>query len=316
MNTPSPMLLVTGEALASYGFGEGPLDGRPRYDAFMSEFSRSPAASAVRHASPRPATRDELELFHTSRYIDFVRERCARGTGLLDGGDTPAKRGLYEAACGVVGATLVAVEEVMSGAARRAFVPSAGHHHAGPDNAAGFCVFNDCAIAIRSLRLNYGLKRVAYVDIDGHHGNGVFYAFADDPDVAVADIHEDGRYLYPGTGAAHETGLGAAEGTKLNLPIPPGSTDKEFLEAWKAVEDYLDAFAPECVILQTGSDGLSDDPLTHLRYTEAAHAHAARRLAELADGWGHGRIIALGGGGIHPHSAGRAWTRVVEGLCA
>lgn len=309
------MLLVSGEAIADYGFGEGPLDGRVRYDAFTRAFAASPAAAVVGRAAPRPATRAELETFHTPRYIDFVREQCARGTGLLDGGDTPAKPWLYDAARNIVGATLVAVEAVMSGAARRAFVPCAGHHHAAPDNAAGFCVFNDCAIAIKVLRRDHGLKRVAYVDIDGHHGDGVFYGFVSDPDVAIADVHEDGRYLYPGTGHADETGLGAAKGTKLNLPLPPEATDRDFMAAWDAVERHLDAFAPECVILQSGSDGLAEDPLTHLRYTEAAHGHAARRLAQLADGWGHGRVIALGGGGIHPGAVARAWTQVVEGLC-
>src|SRR6202044_3147635 len=163
---------------------------------------------------PREATYEELLAFHTPRYVDFVRERSATGQGFLDAGDTPAFRGVYEAAAYVVGATLNAMDAIMDGRCRRAFVPIAGLHHAARDRAAGFCVFNDCGVAIEQLK-NAGLKHIAYVDIDAHHGDGVFYAFEHDAAVIFADLHEDGRYLYPGTGAAEETGRGAAVGTKL-----------------------------------------------------------------------------------------------------
>ena len=166
----------------------------------------------------------------------------------------------------------------MSGRARRGFVPIAGLHHAGRAHAAGFCVFNDIGVVIEKLKREHGLVRIAYVDIDAHHGDGVFYAFEDDPAVVFADTHEDGRFLYPGTGAADEIGSGAAAGTKLNLPLPPGAGDAEFRAAWPVIEAHLERHAPEFVLFQCGADSLGGDPITHLGLTEEAHGHAAERL--------------------------------------
>ena len=131
-----------------------------------------------------------------------MQARSASGEGYLDGGDTPAFRGIFEAACDVVGASLVATDAVMAVSASRAFVPIAGLHHAGRAHAAGFCVFNDCGVVIEHLKRVHGLARIAYVDIDAHHGDGVYYGFEDDPALIFADLHEDGEFLYPGTGAA------------------------------------------------------------------------------------------------------------------
>jgi acetoin utilization protein AcuC len=244
----------------------------------------------------------------------LVKERSVSGQGFLDGGDTPAFRGVYEAAAVVVGATLNATSAIMKGQCRRAFVPIAGLHHAGRDHAAGFCVFNDCGVAIELLRRNSGLERIAYVDIDAHHGDGVFYAFEDDPGVIFADMHEDGRYLYPGTGASTETGKGPAEGTKLNLPMAPGSDDEAFAAVWPRVMAHVEKFAPEFIILQCGADSLEGDPITHLRYSASSHGKAARDLADLADRLGHGRVLGLGGGGYNRLNLAQAWTAVVEGL--
>jgi acetoin utilization protein AcuC len=260
------------------------------------------------------ATVAELALFHTQAYIDFVATRSAAGTGYLDGGDTPAYPGIFESASIVVGTTLAAVDAVMCGNASRAFVPIAGLHHAARDKAAGFCVFNDCGVAIEHLRRQHGLQRIAYVDIDAHHGDGVFYGFVNDPDLLFADIHEDGRYLYPGTGSAAETGLGAASGTKLNIPLLPGAGDDEFAAAWIDVMSYVDAAAPEFIIMQCGADSLAGDPITHLNFSEEAHAKAATGLCELADRHCGGRIVATGGGGYNRTNLSRAWTRVVHAL--
>jgi acetoin utilization protein AcuC len=194
----------------------------------------------------------------------------------------------------------------------RAFVPIAGLHHASRSSAAGFCVFNDCAIAAETLRSRYGLQRIAYVDIDAHHGDGVFYGFEDDPVMLFADTHEDGRYLYPGTGARVETGRGAAAGTKLNLPLPPGAGDAEFFAAWEEIEAYLEASRPEFILLQCGADSLAGDPITHLRFSAAAHAHAAGRLCLLAERHAQGRVVAMGGGGYNRDNLGRAWSAVLE----
>ena len=242
--------LVAGEGIARYGFGEGHPFGPDRHEVFLRELRQEGLEPAMLWLEPRTATRAELELFHNPLYVDLVIERSATGQGYLDAGDTPAFRGVYEAASNVVGATLTAAESIMNGACRRAFVPIAGLHHASRGHAAGFCVFNDCAVAAEMLRRRHGLQRIGYVDIDAHHGDGVFYGFEDDPDIHFADIHEDGRYLYPGTGAAEETGTGRAVGTKLNLPLPPGATDAEFHVAWERIEAYLRERRPEFILFQ------------------------------------------------------------------
>lgn len=311
-----PTFVYKGDALANYGFGDEHPFGVDRHDAFQTELANAQLGTAIQFADPRRASVDELALFHTPEYIERVSKMSQEGRGFLDDGDTPAYPGIFDTASDVVGATLAAVDAIMAGESNRAFVPIAGLHHAGRGHAAGFCVFNDCGIAIEHLRQNYGLKRVAYVDIDAHHGDGVFYGFEDDPDLTIADIHEDGRFLYPGTGFAEETGKGRAKGTKLNIPMPPGAGDSEFDVAWARVVSHIDDAAPEFIIFQCGADSLAGDPITHLRYTEAAHARAATDLCELADRHCGGRIVATGGGGYNLRNLARAWTRVVESFAS
>jgi acetoin utilization protein AcuC len=305
-------VLVAGEKIARYGFGEGHPFGPDRHDAFIRELKAEELDSVLHLLEPRTATREEIEAFHTPAYVSLVEDRSLHGQGFLDAGDTPAFRGVFEAASNVVGAALVATEAIMDGRYRRGFVPIAGLHHASRSHAAGFCVFNDAGVVAELLRRRWGLQRVAYVDIDAHHGDGVFYGFEDDPGLIFADIHEDGRYLYPGTGAAEERGRGAAHGTKLNIPLPPDAGDDLFYPAWDRVEAFLEAQRPEFIVLQCGADSLEGDPITHLRFTEEAHAHAAARLAALADRICHGRVLGLGGGGYNRRNLARAWTRVVR----
>jgi acetoin utilization protein AcuC len=175
-------------------------------------------------------------------------------------------------------------------------------------------VFNDPGVLVETLRAEHGVRRIAYVDIDVHHGDGVFYAFEEDPQLIFADIHEDGQFLYPGTGSARETGRGPAEGTKLNIALAPGAGDAEFFHAWQRVERFLEGFRPEFFILQCGADGLAGDPLAHLRLTQAAHAHAARRLVALAERHANGRLMAFGGGGYALENLSMAWCAVLEAL--
>lgn len=303
-----------GEALSRYGFGQGHPFGADRMGAFWDEVVHRGLDKHVKICAPVIANRQALEHFHTPDYIERVKVQSKTGQGFLDYGDTPAFTGVYEAAAYVVGTALAALANIMQGNCRRAFVPIAGLHHARRDRAAGFCVFNDCGIVIEMLRKEYGIRRVAYVDIDAHHGDGVFYAFEDDPQLIFADLHEDGRYLYPGTGAAHEAGTGAAQGTKLNIPMRPGANDDDFLIAWTRVEEFLSAAQPEFMLFQCGADSLADDPLTHLRYTAASHAYAAARLCSLADDYCQGRLLALGGGGYNRTNLAQAWTAVVQAL--
>jgi len=160
----------------------------------------------------------------------------------------------------------------------------------------------------------HGVRRIAYVDIDAHHGDGVFYAFERDPDLCIADAHEDGRFLYPGTGGAQETGRGAAAGTKLNVPLPPGTDDAAFARIWPTMERFVRSAEPEFILLQCGADSLAGDPLTHLRLSPEMHAHAARRLCALADDCCGGALVALGGGGYNRENIARGWMAVLGAL--
>jgi len=226
--TNTPVQVYIGAELARYGFGQGHPFGPDRMDVFWHETIKQGLDKRVRVADPVAATQSAMRRFHTSEYIQRVIRQSESGQGFLDFGDTPAFKGVFEAAATVAGTGLAALEMVINGDAPRCFIPIAGLHHAKRNMAAGFCVFNDAGIMIEALRHVYGVKRIAYVDIDAHHGDGIFYAFEADPDVWIADMHEDGRFLYPGTGFADETGTGEATGSKLNIPLLPESNDTDF----------------------------------------------------------------------------------------
>lgn len=307
------MLVIADEALGSYGFPDGHPFGTDRHAAFVREFRARGLPARCLSGSSRLARDADLLRFHTARHVEFVRAQSVTGQGSLDGSDTPAYRGCFEAASRVVGATLSAGEALLDGGADRAFVPIAGLHHAARDAAAGFCIFNDIGVLIEMLRAR-GVGPIAYVDIDVHHGDGVFYAFESDADVIFADLHEDGTYLYPGTGKAEECGRAAGQGLKLNIPLPPGADDDAFAARWPEVISLLERHRPQFIILQCGADGLAGDPLAHLRLSAASHALAARTLAGLADRLGHGRLLALGGGGYDRGNLAAAWNAVVEAL--
>ena len=306
--------LFVSPALGRYGFPEGHPLSVDRQGAFLAlaRARKLDKGVVLRHSSP--ASREAIERFHAAEYVDRVLEASRKGKGYLDYGDTPAFEGCYEITAHVVGAALEGARRILAGEARRSFQPIGGLHHARRAGAAGFCVFNDPGVLIETLRAEHGVRRIAYVDIDVHHGDGVYYEFEDDPDLVAVDIHEDGQFLYPGTGSVYETGRGAAEGTKLNLPLAPGAADAQFLRAWDKAERFLDAAQPEFFILQCGADGLAGDPLAHLRLTPAAHAHAARRLVALAERHAQGRLMAFGGGGYSLENLAMAWCAVLEVL--
>jgi acetoin utilization protein AcuC len=307
------VLVIADEPTGRYGFPNGHPFGTDRLAAFQAEFRARGLAGRCLSGESRAASDADLKLFHTTRYVDFVRARSIDGQGSLDAGDTPAFRGCFEAAAQVVGATLAAADALLAGDARRAFVPIAGLHHAVRDAAAGFCIFNDCGVLIEKLRRS-GIARIAYVDIDAHHGDGVFYAFESDPQLIFADLHEDGQFLYPGTGRKDETGSGTAAGSKLNIPLAPGADDAVFADHWQQVVAHVARFEPEFIILQCGADSLAGDPITHLQLSAASHALAARELAGMAEQLGHGRLLALGGGGYNRANIAAAWNAVVQEL--
>ena len=237
------------------------------------------------------------------------------GEGFLDAGDTPAWRGVYEAAADVVGATLLAAEEIMAGRARRAFVPIAGLHHAARGGAAGFCVFNDCGVAVEMLRRNHGLKRIAYVDIDAHHGDGVYYGFESDPDLIFADIHEDGRYLYPGTGRAGRNRPRRGGGHQAQHSRAAGRRRRGVrgrVAAGAGASAQIRAGVHPAAGRRRQRRGRSRSRTCALR--AETHARAARDLARLADELGHGRVLGTGGGGYNRINLAQAWSGVVQGF--
>ncbi|TNG00040.1 MAG: acetoin utilization protein AcuC [Gammaproteobacteria bacterium] len=301
-----------GEALASYGFGDDHPFGPDRMYAFESRYREMGLDQRVLEKQPAIASREEIERFHTQAYIDDVIRKSESGSGFLDYGDTPAFKGVYKAAATVVGTGLTAMRGIMTGEYKRAFVPIAGLHHARRNMAAGFCALNDCGVIIESLFEEYALQRVAYVDIDAHHGDGVFYAFESDPRLLFADIHEDGRFLYPGTGHIEETGSGDAKGLKLNLPAPPMAKDDVFHAFWQKIENFLHQHKPQFILLQAGADSVAGDPITHLQFSPDAHGHAAGRLCAIAERYCDGKLLAMGGGGYNRDNLAAAWTAVVS----
>ncbi len=306
--------LIADPPLGKYGFLDGHPLGMDRQGEFLALAETQGLLTRAVHRPSRAATRQELAYFHTEDYIELVATAEKTGRAMLDGGDTPVFPNVFEASSRVVGAALDALNDVMQGRCRRSLQAIGGLHHAARNHAAGFCVFNDLGVVIETLRKKYDVRRVAYIDIDAHHGDGVFYAFETDPDLIFADLHQDSRTLYPGTGRSDETGKGPAVGTKLNIEMPPYADDEKFLAAWLKVEAHLQKFKPEFIVFQCGADSLEGDPLAQLAYSEASHAHAARRLCAIADEFAHGRLMAFGGGGYNRDNLARAWSAVLHEL--
>jgi len=272
---------------------------------------------------PRAAF-DETDLarLHTPAYVDAVR-RLSRDPGAGGGGafglgsaDNPVFRGMHEASMEVCGASVAAARAVWAGTARHAFNPTGGLHHAMPAQASGFCIYDDPAFAVEWLLRN-GARRVAYVDIDTHHGDGVQAMFYADPRVLTISLHESGRYLFPGTGFPDEIGTGDARGASLNVPLAPTTTGEVYIEAFDAVvPPALDAFSPEVLVTQLGCDTHVTDPLAHLALTTDDYVALAARFDHLAERFTGGRWVALGGGGYQVASVvPRAWTIYFARLC-
>lgn len=311
---PHSCCVYLGNDLAAYGFGDEHPFGPQRHHVFEAEFYRQKLDQRADILFPVKTDQKTLTLFHTPNYIEKIIEQSKFGLGYLDNGDTPAFVGMYEAVRYVAGSVINAINRLMQNEYKTAFIPIAGLHHARRNSAAGFCIVNDCGIAIEALFKIHGLQRVAYVDIDAHHGDGVFYSFEDDPRLIFADMHEDGQFLYPGTGASNETGKGQATGKKLNIPMPPNADDALFFKIWPQVESFLDKQQPEFILFQCGADSIKDDPITHLAYSEKAHAYATRRLTKIAQQHCDGKLLVMGGGGYNHDNIAKTWTAVVDVL--
>ncbi|HEX8769134.1 MAG TPA: acetoin utilization protein AcuC, partial [Acidimicrobiales bacterium] len=268
----------------------------------------------VRETPARDASDAELCRVHSERYVEAVRRagHGERGSWWEFGfgpGDNPVFPQMHEAGARVAGASLAAAEAVRSGRALHAFNPAGGLHHAMPERASGFCVYDDPAVTIMWL-LDNGISRVAYVDVDVHHGDGPQAIFYSDPRVLTISIHQDGRTLFPGTGSVDETGADGAEGTKVNIPLPPFTGDASWLRAFREiVPPLVEAFAPEVLVTQLGCDSHHSDPLANLSLSTVAFREAAATLHDLAHRVTGGRWVATGGGGYQWATVvPRAWT--------
>jgi len=301
-----------GKELLLYSFPSPHPFTNERTQRFWDELARKKLP--VERMKPEKAEKDLIGLFHTQEHIRYVELASHLGYGALDQGDTPAYKGVFEASQYSVGSTTSAVEKVMAGDLDHAFNPVGGLHHATRESSAGFCVFNDIGVAIELLRKHNNIQRILYVDIDVHHGDGVFYSYQSDPELFIFDIHEDGRFLYPGTGSATETGEGNAKGTKVNIPLPPGSGDEEIVDRLPRLEEFARRAKPEFILFQCGADGLRGDPIAGLDYTPKAHGLVGTLLHRLSHELCNRRLVALGGGGYVPQNCADAWTEVVETL--
>ncbi|MCR4404043.1 MAG: acetoin utilization protein AcuC [Candidatus Acetothermia bacterium] len=257
---------------------------------------------------PREATEEEALSFHNSGYLE-VLQLCDSGLWTpnlfehgLGTGDNPVFSGVYRWATLAAGSSLVAAEEVLAGRARPAFNIAGGLHHAMPARASGFCHINDVVLAINKLL--QGFSRIAYVDIDAHHGDGVQFAFYDTDRVLTISTHESGYYLFPGTGFVEEIGEGQGKGYAVNIPFLPGARDDAFIRALEEVVlPLLEAYKPEALVTQLGADGLRGDPLTSLSFTTNGFLRAIELFKGLGVPW-----LALGGGGYNIGNVTRAWT--------
>lgn len=311
MAQPAGPLLVFGPRSTTYDFGPGhPLTPR----RFGPGIDLLATLGATPGLAPEPAPDDELLWCHSARYIETVRRISADPMGPpaagIGPGDDPPFRGMHDAGAAVAGGSMRALEAILRGDVEHAFHPGGGLHHAMPDRASGFCIYNDPALAIARARAA-GL-RVLYLDFDVHHGDGVQAIHLADPGVMTISIHESGRYLFPGTGALSEIGEGTAAGTAINVPLDPGTGEGGWLAAIRQlVPELAAAFGPDLVVSQHGADSHAWDPLAHLRVTTTAMGAAARLTDAIAHRWAGGRWLSTGGGGYDIYRVvPRSWSLV------
>jgi acetoin utilization protein AcuC len=270
-------------------------------------------ATSMRVSAVPTARREELLRFHSPEYLNLVdRLGRSRSAPPLDAGDTPSFLGCYEAAAALTGGTLAAARDARSHPARHSFSPAGGLHHAHPDRASGFCIFNDIAVAIRGMQEESPtLRRIAYVDIDVHHGDGVMYGFYEDGGVLDIDFHQDGRTIFPGTGFPSETGRGDGAGLKVNVPLPPETGDEAFVPLFEQiVPTMVRRYRPELILMQCGMDAHVGDRLGSLQYTFTAYERAVDLVHSLAHEVCEGRFVVAGGGGYTAENVSRGLARV------
>ncbi len=293
-----------------------------RPEAVKSLLEHSGLLSQTDVFEPKMASLEALSAVHSNKYLARVM-RASRGEDVPDSleygigtTDTPIFAGMHEATSLVVGGTLLAAELVASGRYARALNLAGGLHHAQSNKGGGFCVYNDLSVAISYLR-SMGL-RVAYLDIDAHHGDGVQWIHYDDPNVLTISFHETGRYLYPGTGFIYELGRNQGLGTSLNVPLEPYTQNPSFLEAVdRVLEPAFTWFEPDVLVLQAGADAHFFDPLADLALTLPGYQELFKRIVQYSNRFTGGRIVATGGGGYATWTAvPRVWASLYAALGA
>jgi acetoin utilization protein AcuC len=313
---PAGTVVVWDDALLRYDMGDHPLDPvRVELTIALAREFGVLDRSGVRLVRPAPADDAALTRVHHPGYLAAVRaapdDPFFSGWG-LNTPDNPVFDGMHEASAYVAGASLAAAEAVWRGEATRAVNVAGGLHHAMPARASGFCVYNDPAVAIARL-LDLGAERIAYVDVDVHHGDGVQHIFYEDPRVLTISVHETPLALFPGTGFPEETGGAGAEGSAVNVALPPGAGDAGWLRAFHAVvPSVLRAFKPQLLFTQCGADGHRLDPLADLRLSVDGQRASYLALRGLADELCAGRWVATGGGGYAlVEVVPRAWAHLL-----
>ena len=308
-------VMVHDRALESYGFGEDHPFNPLRIRLTLDLCESLGLFEGMEFVSAEAADEEALLAVHSLTYVRSVQEADggmldpARAAELMRYGigtpDNPVVPGIHEAGSRVVGAVMEAGRMVMAGETEHAMCVSGGLHHALRSRASGFCFYNDAGAAIARLKKDYPGIRVAYVDTDAHHGDGVQWMFYDDPEVLTLSMHESGRYLFPGTGGVGERGKGEGEGYSVNVPLEPFTGDESWIHCFEeVVPEALRAFGPDIIISQNGCDGHRLDPLTHLAATIRLYEHIPRRIHDLSHQLCGGRWVATGGGGYD-------WWRVV-----
>ena len=305
-------VLVYSAAVTRYDFGAAHPMGPGRVERTVALARHLGVLDRLRVIAPPPPEDAWLARVHAPAYLEAVRrgrpdERFGLGTT-----DNPVFPDMHEVTSQIVAATVAAARQVWSGRARRAVNIAGGLHHAMPDRASGFCIYNDVAVAIADL-LDAGCERVAYVDVDVHHGDGVQHIFYDDPRVLTVSLHESPVCLFPGTGFPTETGGAGAPGSAVNVALPPGTDDAGWLRAFHAVvPEVLAAYRPQVLISQHGCDTHARDPLADLQLSVEGQRASALAVAGLADRFCEGRWVCTGGGGYALlNVVPRAWTHLL-----
>ncbi|MGV9321607.1 acetoin utilization protein AcuC [Streptomyces sp. NPDC003660] len=309
--------LMWDEAVTGYDFGPDHPMAPVRLELTRKLVAALGLDRELEIVAAKPAGESTLRLVHREDYIDAVRAASA-DPGAADGSyglgtvDDPAFAGMHEVSALIAGQSVAAAEAVWRGDADHAVNFAGGLHHAMPGGASGFCVYNDAALAIARL-LELGVERVAYVDVDVHHGDGVQAAFWEDPRVLTVSLHEHPRTLFPATGWPQETGAGAGEGSAVNVALPAGTGDAGWLRAFHAVvPELLAEFRPQVLVSQHGADTHFEDPLAHLAVSLDAQRAVQVACHELAHTYADGKWLALGGGGYAVVDVvPRSWTHLV-----